>query len=984
MVNVIVVPVRQYSPPWGVAAGYPVVLSFHDLPPWPDPCRSSRCEGTPTVSTGDVMHRRLRVRCRYRAVVGSQWACFGLAVLVALHSLFGAPPVRAAVTLEGFVPGAGTAGDVVVDPASHLAYVASAEFGLSVVDVSNPGQPAAIGGANPPFYGTRVAVSGSLAVVGGAALGLRVVDVSVPTAPQTVGSMSGTINGVARAGQYAYVLISVPGNPAHIDLAIVDLSTPASPSIVGRVTLAGGIAIKVVGGFAYVAAGGPGLQIVDVSVPTAPAIVRTVDTPGGAKGVAVGGGYAYVADGNSIQVINVQVPGTAAIAGSLSMSSATAVAVTAARLYVIDGTLLKVVNVSTPASPVLMGSTDASGAASLDAVGSMAFLASAAVDPIAGSGGLYVVDASNPANPAGLTNVYGGFGSAGVAVSGSLAVASGGSVGMKVVDVSVPSAPRAVASVGGSIGDVALAGHIAYALLSVPGNPAHTDLIIVDLSTPSAPVIRSQKTLAGGTAIRVSGGFAYVTCGGAGLQIIDVGTPTNPLIVRTVDTPGAAKGVALANGYAYVADDSSVQIVDVHTPASAFIAGSVAASAASAVTVAGNQLYVIDGGQLRVLDLSAPLSPAQLSSSSAYGTQTLAASSNMVYLTRAAIDHSDPAGGLYIIDVSTPALPQLLSQMIVPGLTRAVAATTTFVYVGDAAAIVDVGRITVPPPPPTPTSTSTPAATPTRSPTATAGSTPPVTPTPTDPPGATVTATPAATPTTGPPLPFGSFRCYSAHVKKYTAAFKPVRSVNFVDRFGPLPRNIGAPGRVCNPADMNGQDPTALTQPDHLTGYRLWASKGMPKFVKLTGQQVVNQFGTVSVDVVSPLRLLVPGAQSLSDPPPMPSAGIDSFDCYRVRLTRNAINAATLPSSATVQDQFGTTTVNVKAPTMLCVPGDRNGTAPDAIAHPDLLMCYLATRVRGTSQFKKVSPVFVANALQQGTLEAPMPLELCVPTRMAP
>src|SRR5205814_7846204 len=111
--------------------------------------------------------------------------------------------------------------------------------------------PAAIGGATPPCFRTRVAVSGSLAAVTGATLGMSIVDVSVPATPRTVGFMSGTFSGVARAGQYAYALLSVAGNPPHTDLAVVDLSTPATLSIVGRVTVAGGTGIKVAAGLAY-------------------------------------------------------------------------------------------------------------------------------------------------------------------------------------------------------------------------------------------------------------------------------------------------------------------------------------------------------------------------------------------------------------------------------------------------------------------------------------------------------------------------------------------------------------------------------------------------------------------------------------------------------------------------------------------------------------------------------------------------------------
>jgi len=925
------------------------------------------------------------------AVAVAKSAALGCALLFSGSWLLGAAPAPASVTLEGFVAGVGTAEDVVVDGVSGLAYVACDEFGLAVVDVSNPSQPVALGGANPPFWGTHVALSGSLAVISSGSLGMSIVDVSVATAPATVGHMSGTINGVARAGQYAYILISVPGNPPHTDLAVVDLTIPATPSIVGRVTLAGGTGIKVVAGLAYVSTGSSGLQIVDVSIPTVPTIVTTVDTPGAAKAVAVANGYAYVADNTSIQVIDVHVPGSAASIGSLSMSAASAVAVAGTRLAVLDGALLKIVSVSSPGSPTLLSSSDAMGARGVDATGSTVFLASAAVDPVLNKGGLYLVNATDPANPTLLTSVYGGFGSAGVAVSGSLAVAGGGSAGMKVVDLSVPNAPQTIGSLGGSIGGVALAGQYAYALLSIPGNPAHTDLLVIDLSNPFSPAVRAQITLAGGTDIKVSGGFVYVTCGSAGLQIVNVSAPANPQIVRTLDTPGAAKGIALANGYAYVADNSSVQVVDVHMPATAFVAGTFSTTAASAIAVAGTQLYVIDGTQLRILNVSVPSSPTQSSISTAYGAQAIDAGSEMAFLARPAIDHSDPSGGLYIVDTSNPVQPQLLTQLIVPGLTRAVAATAGFVYAGDSAAVIDVGRITVPTPTPTlassstPTRTSTLAPTSTRSPTATPPPTPPLTATPTSTSASpTATSTAASTPTSTPTAAFGSFRCYNAHVKSRTTPFAQVSGAGLVDHYATLTSNVRSPASICNPADMNGQDPAAPMQPAHLTGYPLRLVPNTPKFVKQLAQPVVNEFGSTFVDVLRPTRLLVPGAQSLSDPPPMPSAEFDSFDCYQVRLSANVQSLATPPSTALVADQFATVTVNVKAPTMLCIPVNRDDLAPGAETHPDLLMCYKATAVRGTPRFTKVTPVFVTNPLQQGTLEAPLPRELCVPTRFNP
>src|SRR5438477_2114475 len=123
--------------------------------------------------------------------------------------------------LMGFVPGVGTPNDVAVNGLTGLAYVASREFGLAVMNVSNPRAPVAIGAANVPFYGQQVAVAGTLAAVSAAGMGLRVVDLSIPTAPRTVGWLSGTFSGVALVGQTAYALQT---NASYTtDLVVVNL-----------------------------------------------------------------------------------------------------------------------------------------------------------------------------------------------------------------------------------------------------------------------------------------------------------------------------------------------------------------------------------------------------------------------------------------------------------------------------------------------------------------------------------------------------------------------------------------------------------------------------------------------------------------------------------------------------------------------------------------------------------------------------------------
>ena len=596
-------------------------------------------------------------------------------------------PVCASLDLVGFVPGVGTPSDVVVDATTSLAYVASREFGLSVVNVSNPSAPVAIGAANPAFYGQRVAVSGTLAAVSAGSLGMQIVDLTSTTTPRTVGTLNANVSAVALAGQNAYALLLVPGNPSHVDLAVVSLAVPSAPTIVGRITLGtSGSEIKVVGSIAYVAAGTTGVQIVNVANPTAPSLVGTVDTPGTASAIAVAGSYAYVADGSTVQVLNIATPSQPAIVGSLA-SAASALCVWGNRLYTVDGLLFRIVDVTTPAAPVLRSSSNSYGASRLDVGGTTAFLASSNITPT--QGGLYAWNVTSPTAPTVLTTLYDAFDSRGVAVAGSLALAAGASRGMKVVDLTAPSAPRVASTLSGNFVGVALAGQTAYALLLVPGNPAHVDLQVINLSAPSAPTIVGRLTLGtGGTDIEVVGSLAYIAAGAGGLQIVSVASPNAPTLVGSVDTPGTASAVAVAGSYAYVADGTTVQVVRVSTPSNPTVVGSVAA-AAWAIALSGNRLYAVDGLNLRIVDVTTPTTPVLLATTSGYGAQTIAASGMTVFLA-APTTHGDVNAGVRAVDLSSPTQPHAFQPLSVPGPARALTMAGGVLYAGDASSVVDV------------------------------------------------------------------------------------------------------------------------------------------------------------------------------------------------------------------------------------------------------------------------------------------------------
>ena len=215
-----------------------------------------------------------------------------------------------------------------------------------------------------------------------------------------------------------------------------------------------------------------------------------------------------------------------------------------------------------------------------------------------------------------------------------------------------------------------------------------------------------------------------------------------------------------------------------------------------------------------------------------------------------------------------------------------------------------------------------------------------------------------------PDLSTCHFQCYEVKPAAFAGP-----TVNLHDEFGSVGGAlVQRPERLCAPADKNGEDPAAPTEPEHLEGYKIRAA-----FPRALGLMVVDQFGSLFLDVTAIDRLFVPTAKSLTaPPPPLADPTTDHFDCYKVRKTKGTASFA--PRTVTVEDQFGTVTVSLKRPFRLCAPVDKNGEAPGAETHPVHLLCYKAA----STAFPTLTP-FTNNQFGPGTPILIHRRELCVP-----
>ena len=205
----------------------------------------------------------------------------------------------------------------------------------------------------------------------------------------------------------------------------------------------------------------------------------------------------------------------------------------------------------------------------------------------------------------------------------------------------------------------------------------------------------------------------------------------------------------------------------------------------------------------------------------------------------------------------------------------------------------------------------------------------------------------------------------------------PAGGVTLQDRFGTTTASVVEAKRLCAPTNKNNEDPSASAAPDHLVAYRMTATGG--SFLKPKDLKVSNQFGPLSVDIVSPALLMTPTAKSLTPPPPPPlaAASLSHFQCYKIDNVKNA--SATGDAGRSVRS--APPSLDKRGPFHLCVPVNKNGEDPDGAGQPQ------RARVPDDAQRSPAVPdktVFLTN--QFGPLVAKFTQydELCVPSVILP
>jgi hypothetical protein len=267
---------------------------------------------------------------------------------------------------------------------------------LNIWNVANPAQPvfeSTFGGC----FGFSLASSANLVGAGDPRIhepALMVVDITNPQAPVEASTFGtkGFFNRIAISGTTGY--LAGGGSTLHT----VDLSNPTEASELGisnEESSHTAYDIAILGNYAYTACGTRGFFVFDISNPVQPDFVTAIDYPtDDIWRLATAGDYLYVSDSQySLRIYSLTNPAAPESVNSITCSSLYCAA--NGYLYLDTYYGFAIYSLSNPTTPQLVGSCNLSGVnniSDLVPAGNYIYIAT-------GTGGLRVVDASDPTHP---------------------------------------------------------------------------------------------------------------------------------------------------------------------------------------------------------------------------------------------------------------------------------------------------------------------------------------------------------------------------------------------------------------------------------------------------------------------------------------------------------------------------------------------------------------------------------------------------------
>ena len=234
-----------------------------------------------------------------------------------------------------------------------------------------------------------------------------------------------------------------------------------------------------------------------------------------------------------------------------------------------------------------------------------------------GTNGWFIINIANPAAPGIVSHTPLSGACNDIAVYGNYAYVSTTGTwneGLAVFDIGVPEYPSKVKTIAGQYNGLEAQGSLLYAGIKTP------TFKVFNMDSPFLLVQLGQLNSAySGMRFALSNGYAYVATRSADVLVLDVSTPSNPLLGATYATGHAAMDVALSGDTLCVAAGTNgLELVDVSSPFSPLLAGRYhyAGISCRCVATSGSRCYLGspdgDSRMLEIVNIVNPSAPARM------------------------------------------------------------------------------------------------------------------------------------------------------------------------------------------------------------------------------------------------------------------------------------------------------------------------------------------------------------------------------------
>ncbi|MCX6647232.1 MAG: PKD domain-containing protein [bacterium] len=452
-----------------------------------------------------------------------------------------------------------------------------------------------------------IAVYGNYAYYASLGPFISIMDISDPNNPVFVSYFYTTDNTINLEidGTNLYVTKGYAG------FSVYSLANPVSPTYLNSVDSVGyAVDIAVEGGYAYETVQSEGLLVIDVDPLDSAHVVKTLSSAYGGNGsVTIDGNYAYTGGYFSLLIVDIAVPELASVAGTVTLPDLLGdIAVSSGYAYITDWTEgFKVVDVSPPGSASVIKTIDNGGYAYGCCIsGNTAYFTDDAV-------GLNIVNISDPPNAA-VINTMPTQEAQQITLFGDYAITANWDI--EFYDVNPPLSTWMTAHIESTHEEDAVAykNGYGYAINTSKNSLQVIDVEPVDLAHWVASVPIDDTATLHGYDIGFYKHYALSVNGSSGLEVFDIADPENPTVAMWIPTMGDASGIAIGEGYAYVADyDAGLTIIDIDPMVSAYIVKNVPIGYnAVELAIDADYAYVItDTGGLFIVDIT-PISNAYI------------------------------------------------------------------------------------------------------------------------------------------------------------------------------------------------------------------------------------------------------------------------------------------------------------------------------------------------------------------------------------